>query len=161
MWGMTASVPISECFIVQKLSQEICVPKSCRNKQTFCCLLDVYSGVFDMITESGILDKKLWGSLEARHTASFLRAIPRSSNSDTAKITRLQYFLRPVNWLFCTQKYERTQRSKCVAVRMYNRKDDGASGEISALRELSPSTIAFTGKCNIPDALTYCAFLVF
>ena len=43
---------------------------------------------------------------------------------------------------------ERTQRSKCVAVRMYNRKDDGASGEISALRELSPPTIAFTGKCN-------------
>ena len=101
-----------------------------------------------MITESGILDKKLWGSLEARHTASFLRAIPRSSNSDTAKITRLQYFIWQSIWLL-KKKYNRYQpRSKCVAVRMYNRKDYGASGEISALRELSPPTIAFTGKCN-------------
>ena len=32
-----------KCFIVQmKLSQDICVPKSCNNKQTGLCLLDVY-----------------------------------------------------------------------------------------------------------------------
>ena len=31
--------------------KRICVPKSCRNKQTICCLDDVYSGVFDMITD--------------------------------------------------------------------------------------------------------------
>ena len=43
-----------KCFVVQKLSQEICVPKSCRNKQTFCCLLGVYSAIFDMITDGNL-----------------------------------------------------------------------------------------------------------
>ena len=133
-----------KCFFVQKLSQENCVPKSCRNKQTFCCRLGVYSAIFDMITESGILDKKLWRSLEARHTASFMRAIPESNNSDTANA--------PYYNIFCDQylnvwtyKYQ-SQRVQMGCRGHVQKKRRWCLRGKSALRELSPPTIAFLGN---------------
>ena len=45
-------------------------------------------------SQVGHLNMKLgWGSLEARHTASFLAAVPESNISETAKCTIYRYFL--------------------------------------------------------------------
>ena len=49
-------------------------------------------------SQIGHLEHEAWlGSLEARHTASFLRAVPESNVPETAKCTTYRYFLA---WLF-------------------------------------------------------------
>ena len=59
-------------------------------------MFDVYSRALKH-SQVGILGQEArLGSLEARHTAPFLRAVPESNISETAKCTTYRFFLDPI-----------------------------------------------------------------
>ena len=85
-------------------------------------------------SQIGHLEHEAWlGSLEARHTASFLRAVPESNISQTAKCTR--YFLARLFECLNTPIYKAPKESCIILRRAHEGNDDGARGIESASRE--------------------------
>ena len=87
-------------------------------------------------SQVGHLEHEAWlGSLEARHTVSFLRAVPESNVSETAKCTIHRYFLDQIFVCLNTPNIQSTQES-CISLRRaHESKDDGTQGIKSASRE--------------------------
>ena len=130
----------SLCFIVQmKLSQDICVPKSCNNKQTGLCLLDVYllSLMWSQIRESWTRNG---GGPWRRGCEAFLCAVPGSSKPYTARSH--EYNILYVCWFVCLDMWNiwiskpKVQMACRAHVQI---KTTGAQGIESALGEMSPN----------------------
>ena len=122
-----------------KLSQDICVPKSCNNKQTGLCLLDVYllSLMWSQIRESWTRNG---GGPWRRGCKAFLCAVPGSSKPYTARSH--QYNILYVRWFVCLDMWNIwISRPKVqMACRAHVQiKTTGAQGIESALGEMSPN----------------------
>ena len=95
----SSSIMSMICSSLVQLSNSFprdCVPKSCGINRQFCVFDDVNSGVFEVITESGIMDMKQWRSLEAR-LRSLLERGSKERLFRYRDVTCIQYFLRAIS----------------------------------------------------------------
>ena len=96
----SSSIMSMICSSLVQLSNSFprdCVPKSCGINRQFCVFDDVYSGVFEVIT-----DRESWtwnrGGPWRRGCKAFLSAVPGSNISDTV--------MSHVNNIFCDQSVD-------------------------------------------------------
>ena len=102
-------------------------------------------------SQVGKLEQEAWlGSLEARHTASFLAAVPESNNSHSRNTQYIDIFLTRYLNVLNTPNIHCTPRVlHYVAAHIYENNDDGALGIESAPREFTKLHLSLMGNVTI------------